>query len=265
MEETLAIIGSGAIATGLAAVVADRPGHVLCARSEASAAKAGAAIAKACERLGEAHDPANIRIVTGGMDLGGASIVVEAVVENLSTKKDLLARLGSLAPPGTLIASTTSSLPLEDLATASGRPECFFGLHVFNPVPRMKLVELSFPEAAETDTRARAASLCERMRKRPVVVPPIPGYVVNRLLFPYLFHAVRLMEEEGLSALAVDECMTQGTGHPMGPIALLDYIGLDVSMAIGDALGYEVPPRLRALVAEGALGKKSGRGFHEHS
>jgi 3-hydroxybutyryl-CoA dehydrogenase len=129
----------------------------------------------------------------------------------------------------------------------------------------MELVELVFPQAASQDTRERALALCEKFEKTPLEVPDIPGFVVNRLLFPYLFSAVRLAEETGMDAKAIDDCMRLGAGHPMGPLALLDLVGLDVSQAIGETIGAEAPPRLRALVDEGALGRKSGRGFHDYS
>jgi 3-hydroxyacyl-CoA dehydrogenase len=138
------------------------------------------------------------------------------------------------------------------------------GLHVFNPVTKMKLVELVFPREATEDTRARALALCEAIEKTPVEVPDVPGFVVNRLLFPYLFAAVRLLEETGMEPAAVDTCMRLGAGHPMGPLALLDLVGLDVSEAIGETIGVPVPERLRELIAEGALGRKSGRGFHRY-
>ena len=128
----------------------------------------------------------------------------------------------------------------------------------------MELVELAFPSAASQDTRARARALCEALGKSAVEVPDTAGFVVNRLLFPYLFDAVVLAEEQGMAAADVDACMTLGAGHPMGPLALLDLVGLDVAAAIGDALGLDVPERVRALVAEGALGRKAGRGFHDY-
>ena len=129
----------------------------------------------------------------------------------------------------------------------------------------MKLVELAFPAAAtDSDARARARALCEALGKTAVEVPDLPGFVVNRLLFPYLFSAVAFMEETGMAPEDVDTCMTLGAGHPMGPLALLDFVGLDVAVAIGDAIGADVPERLRALVAEGALGRKSGRGLYDH-
>jgi len=131
-------------------------------------------------------------------------------------------------------------------------------------VPKMKLVELAFPTAATDTTRQRARDLCVALGKTAVEVPDLPGFVVNRLLFPYLFSAVAFMEETGMAAEDVDLCMTLGAGHPMGPLALLDYVGLDVSVAIGDAIGAEVPERLRTLVAEDALGRKSGRGLYKY-
>ena len=126
----------------------------------------------------------------------------------------------------------------------------------------MELVELIFPRAASEETRRRAMELCETFEKTPVEVPDVPGFVVNRLLFPYLFSAVRLVEETGMDPADVDTCMRLGAGHPMGPLALLDLVGLDVSKAIGETIGETIPPRLQELVADGALGRKSGRGFH---
>ena len=163
-----------------------------------------------------------------------------------------------------LLGSTTSSLSVADLAAASGAPERFVALHVFNPVPKMKLVELAFPPEATDGTRRRAAALCEALGKTAVTVPDTPGFVVNRLLFPYLFSAVALQEETGLEPEAIDTCMHLGAGHPMGPLALLDFVGLDVAQAIGRAIGATVPDRLAALVADGALGRKSGRGFYAY-
>jgi 3-hydroxyacyl-CoA dehydrogenase len=154
---------------------------------------------------------------------------------------------------------------VSELAAASGRPDRFAGIHVFNPVPKMKLVELAFPAKASEETRRRARELCEALGKRPVEVPDTPGFVVNRLLFPYLFDAVRLIEETGLSAHAVDECMKLGAGHPMGPLALLDFVGMDVSVAIGESIGVEIPEQARQMLEEGKLGRKSGAGFYDYS
>ena len=135
---------------------------------------------------------------------------------------------------------------------------------MFNPVPRMELIELAFGPETRDDVRERARALCETLGKTAVVVPDTPGFVVNRLLFPYLFSAVELLEQTGMEPADVDQCMTLGAGMPMGPIALLDFVGLAVSQAIGETIGAEVPARLKQLVADGALGRKSARGFYEY-
>ncbi len=262
MQEKLGIAGSGAIATGLAACATKTPGHLLWARSEASAARAAKAIAKACERLGEQFDAANVTVTTDLDALAGATFLVEAITEDSALKSDLLGRVGALAADDAVIATTTSSLSVSELAAASGHADRFVGLHVFNPVPRMKLVELAYPDAATDATRERATALCAALDKEPVDVPDLAGFVVNRLLFPYLFSAVDLMQQTGLAPASIDTCMQLGAAHPMGPIALLDYIGLDVSVAIGDAIGANVPQSLRDLCAEGALGRKTGRGLY---
>jgi 3-hydroxybutyryl-CoA dehydrogenase len=256
MEERLGIAGSGAIACGLAQVAAERGNVLLWARSEDSAARAR-------EHAG-AKDGA-ITVVTDLAALGEASFIVEAIVEEHEPKARLLAELGAHAGPETVLATTTSSLSVSALAQASGRPDRFVGLHVFNPVARMDLVELAFDPAATASTRARARALCEALGKTPVEVPERPGFVVNRLLFPYLFSAVRLLEQTGLDPEDVDTCMRLGAGHPLGPLAVLDLVGLDVSAAIGEALEIDVPERLRELIAEGATGRKAGRGFHSYS
>ncbi|HEY5198402.1 MAG TPA: 3-hydroxyacyl-CoA dehydrogenase family protein [Solirubrobacteraceae bacterium] len=260
--ERLGIAGSGAIACGVAAVAASRGPVLLWARSESSAGRALAVIEKLCARMPDDVDPANVRIVTDLDALGEASFVIEAIAEDLAAKSDLLGLLGGELADGAIIASTTSSLSVELLALASRRPAEFCGLHVFNPVTRMALVELAFPRAVSEQTRSRALALCVALGKTAVAVPDVAGFVVNRLLFPYLFDAVRLLEATGMPAAAIDDCMRLGAGHPMGPLALLDLVGLDVSLAIGEAIEADVPDLVRALVADGALGRKSRRGFH---
>ena len=271
MGERLAIVGSGAIACGLAATAARAPrtkgvvGPVLLlARSEDSADRARQTVEQTLARLGAEVDSEHVQIVTDRDALTEAGFVVEAVVEDHDIKAGLLSELHGMLAAEAILASTTSSLSIERLAEESGRAERFVGLHVFNPVTRMQLVELIFPAAATAETRARALALCNAFEKIPVEVPDVPGFVVNRLLFPYLFSAVRLLEQTGMDAADIDTCMRLGAGHPMGPLALLDLVGLDVSVAIGETIGEPVPERVAALVAEGALGRKSGRGFLTH-
>jgi 3-hydroxybutyryl-CoA dehydrogenase len=264
MDERVAIVGSGAIACGLAATASANGQVVLWARSQSSADRARASVDKVCSKIEEGVDAGRVSVATDLDAIAGSTIVVEAVVEDLPTKAALLKDVAARVNGNALLASTTSSLSVEQLAQASGQPERFAGLHVFNPVPKMKLVELVFPAAATDETRRRAHELCVALGKEPVEVPDVPGFVVNRLLFPYLFSAVRLMEETGLEPKAIDTCMTLGAGHPMGPLALLDYVGLDVSQAIGESIGAEIPQTVRRLVDEGALGKKTGRGLYEY-
>jgi 3-hydroxybutyryl-CoA dehydrogenase len=248
----LGIAGSGAIATGLARAADGLCDTVLWARSEESA-----------ERVRGQID-GSTRVVTDLSALSDRDIVVEAVIEDPGVKRDVLGRVSEVLGPEALLATTTSSLSIEELAAASGRPERFCGLHVFNPVDKMDLVELVLPDAAAERTRTEMHDLCRTLGKNAVEVPDIPGFVVNRLLFPFLFEAVRLADEAGLEPEAVDACMKLGAGHPMGPLALLDFVGLDVAVAIGEQIGAEVPDRVRELADSGRLGRKSGEGFYRY-
>jgi 3-hydroxybutyryl-CoA dehydrogenase len=266
VQERLGIAGSGIIACGLAVAAAEHDDVLLWARSSDSARRAHARVVKTCSKL-NGFDPDRVRIVTDLDDLADATFLIEAVIERHDMKAAVLSDLGELtrhADAGAVLATTTSSLSIAELAQASGHPESFVGLHPFNPVPKMKLVELAFPPKATDETRRRARELCKALGKTPVEVPDIPGFVVNRLLFPYLFSAVDLLVEGGMAPEDIDSCMMLGAGMPMGPIALLDYVGLDVSKAIGESLGVRIPQRLLELVESGALGRKSGAGFYPY-
>jgi 3-hydroxybutyryl-CoA dehydrogenase len=265
VQERVAIAGSGTIASGLAAVAAAQGDVLVWARSQASAERAERSVAKHCEKIVELNGCAKrVRVVTEIEALADASFLVEAVSEELDCKAALLAQLGAMTGPQEILATTTSSLSIAELADVSGHPDRFLGLHVFNPVTRMELVELSYAPATRPELRERARDLCAALGKTAVEVPDTPGFVVNRLLFPYLFDAVSLMERTGMTAEDVDRCMTLGAGMPMGPLALLDFVGLDVSQAIGETIEVTVPERLSELVRAGALGRKSGRGFHDY-
>jgi 3-hydroxybutyryl-CoA dehydrogenase len=263
VSERVGIAGTGAIACGLAAVAAQRGQVVVWARSDRSAERADAKVRTLCEKAG-AHVNGNVRVTCDPGELAAASFVVEAIVEDPEAKRALMGELGHSLADDAILATTTSSLSIAELADASGRPDRFVGLHVFNPVPKMDLVELAFPAAASGDTRARARALVEALGKTAVEVPDTPGFVVNRLLFPYLFEAVRLMERTGLEPAAIDTCMRLGAGHPLGPLALLDLVGVDVAAAIGRTIGAPVPERIAAMIADGALGRKAGRGFYTY-
>jgi 3-hydroxybutyryl-CoA dehydrogenase len=248
VEERIGIVGSGAVATGLARAAAERGDVVLWARSEESAERA--------------RERVEAEVLTDLDALSDRTVVVEAIVEDHAAKVALYSRL-PLAD-GALLATTTSSLSVAALGRESGRIDRFGALHFFNPVHRMELVEIAFPPEATRDTRARLRAVCEQLGKTPVYVPDVPGFVVNRLLFPYLFRAVALLDE-GLAPEDVDTCMRLGAGHPMGPLALLDFVGLDVAIAIGESIGAQVPQRVRELAAAGRLGKKSGAGFYDYA
>ena len=265
MEERLAIAGSGAIACGLAATASQHGDVLLLARSDASADRARRTLGNVCGKLGEVADAGRIRVVTDAADLRRATFLVEAVVEDHDSKVDVLRTLHEVSGADAVLATTTSSLSVTRLADELDVHDRFVGLHVFNPVPKMKLVELAFPAGATPQVRERARALCAALDKTAVEVPDTAGFVVNRLLFPYLFSAVDLLEESGMPPADIDACMTLGAGHPMGPLALLDYVGLDVAVAIGESIDAPIPPRLRRLIAEGALGRKSGRGLYSYT
>jgi 3-hydroxybutyryl-CoA dehydrogenase len=248
----LGIVGSGAIACGLARAAGGSHEVILWARSDASKERA-------CVHL---EDSATV--VTELSELSGCPVVVEAISEEEDAKRELYALLADVLDDDAVLATTTSSLSVAALAEASGRPDRFGALHVFNPVDKMKLVELSFPDGASDETKRRLHELCEQLDKTAVEVPDAAGFVVNKLLFPYLFDAVRLLERDGLEPNAIDTCMKLGAGHPMGPLALLDFVGLDVAAAIGESIGAEIPGRVRELIDEGKLGRKAGAGFYDY-
>lgn len=267
MSEKLGIAGSGTIACGLA-VVAGGTGHdtVLRARSAGSAANAQKLIEKQCGRLDNTEEALrHITVTTELNELAECSFVVEAVAEEMDVKAPLLKEIAGLIADDAMLASTTSSLSVQDLAEHAGLHDRFVGFHVFNPVPVMKLIEIVYPTEASEDTKGRARTFCASIGKVGVEVPDTPGFVVNRLLFPYLFDAAKFQAESGLSPEDVDTCMKLGAGLPMGPLALLDYVGMDVSIAIGEQIGVEIPQNCRDLLEAGHLGKKTGKGFFDYN
>jgi 3-hydroxybutyryl-CoA dehydrogenase len=261
--------GSGTIACGLAAAASARSKVLLLARSDASAWKAEEQAHSLTAKVDDG-DAARIKVTTEAADLADCDLIVETIVEQEKPKVELLEELGRAAPDAHL-ATTTSSLSVASLGRSCGHADRVFGLHPFNPVVRMELVEVCIPEGADAAIFDRAKAWCESLEKTVVRVPDEPGFVVNRLLFPYLFDAVRLLERTGMTPKEVDDCMTLGAGYPMGPLALLDLVGLDVAAAIGEALHgdtgedhHRPPGRIESLIGEGKLGRKSGAGFYEY-
>ena len=215
---------------------------------------------------------ARLRPTTDLADLAGCRVVVEAIVESLEEKRLLVSALDSIVAEEAVVASNTSSLTITGIATASRHPGRVVGLHFFNPVPVMRLVEVVRTLLTTESAWERALAFVRRLDKEPVACRDNSGFMVNRLLVPYLLDAVRAHEEGVGSIEDLDKAMQLGAGYPMGPFTLLDFVGLDTTLAIAEIMFEEhrekrfAPPRtLRQLVQAGRLGRKSGRGFYEYS
>ena len=279
---SVGVVGSGTMATGIAEVLAKGGFDVtLVARSESSLARALATLDKSLEKAvqrgkleADARDAIRAR-VTGAASLDAlaeADLVVEAVVEEISVKTALFENLDEICKPGAILATTTSSLPVIELAAVTSRPQDVVGLHFFNPAPLMRLVEVVRTVSTSPTTLATAVDVTHRAGRHPVVCGDRAGFIVNALLFPYLNDAVQMLEANYASADDIDLAMKKGCGYPMGPFELLDVVGLDVSLAIQQTLyrefrepGFAPAPRLEHLVTAGYLGRKSGRGFRTYA
>ncbi|MFP5336812.1 MAG: 3-hydroxyacyl-CoA dehydrogenase family protein, partial [Actinomycetes bacterium] len=269
------VVGTGTMATGIVEVFAKAGFDVLfVARGEEKVARVQAALAKSLEKavqrgkLAEADRDAALGRVRGTTDLEGlrdADLVVEAVVEELTVKQALFSNLDELCRPGTILATTTSSLPVIECAAATQRPKDVVGMHFFNPAPVMKLVEVVHTVSTADDVVATVVDLCRRVGKHPVTCGDRAGFIVNALLFPYLNDAVKMLQAHYATADDIDTAMKKGCGYPMGPFELLDVVGLDVSLAIERELylefrepGFAPSPLLEQLVTAGYLGRKTG-------
>ena len=214
---------------------------------------------------------ANLSGTIRAADLADADLVIEAIVEDLDAKRQMFAELDDVVRPETVFASNTSSLCITELASATRRPDRFMGLHFFSPVPVMKLVEVIRGLATSTETFQRGFAFAQSLGKDAVTAPDRPGFIVNRLLIPYLLDAVRAYESGVGTIEDIDKSMTLGCGHPMGPFTLLDFVGLDTTYYIANIMYdefrdpvYAAPPLLKRMVLAGRLGRKSGQGFYAY-
>ena len=279
--DTVSIVGGGLMGSGIAEVAARNGLQTrVCEVDPAALERTRQRIQRSLDRgrsTGKLSDDAVERILaslhftTDLEDLAGADIYIEAIAERLPDKVELFARLDRIAADDAILATNTSSLPIIEIARATHRPEHVVGTHFFNPPPVMKLLELVRSIATSDATMVSAAAFGERLGKRIIVAQDRGGFIVNLLLIPFLTHAARLYESGFATKEDIDEGMRLGCGHPMGPLQLLDYIGLDTALFVCEALyeeyanaDYAPPPLLRRMVAAGWLGQKSGRGFYEY-
>ncbi len=276
------VIGGGLMGSGIAQVAAAAgfPTTVrevsedLCAKARQSIEKT---LAKGIERgkvtEGERDATvANLRFVTRLEEVADSDLFIEAVVEDLDVKNALWLQLDRIAQPDAIFASNTSSLTIIAMATASGRPDRMLGLHFFNPVPLMKLVEVVRTITTSEETEQRALDFVRALGKEPIRAKDSSGFVVNLLLIPYMLDAIKAVEANVASVEDIDKGMQLGAGHPMGPFTLLDFVGLDTAYKIAEIMfaeycdrRYAPPPLLKRMVLAGMLGKKSGKGFYDYS
>jgi 3-hydroxybutyryl-CoA dehydrogenase len=275
------ILGSGIMGSGIAEVAA-KTGHEVVLRSrkqetaDAMVASLTKSLAKQVERgkLSEEDRDATLARVTATDHIGAVAdcdLVIESVVEDMEVKKALFAELDGIVKESAILATNTSTLSVVDMAVATQRPDKVVGVHFFNPAPMMSLVEIVRPLTASDETVAEVIAFASTCGKDPVEVKDRAGFIVNALLFPYLNNAIRMLENGTASRDDIDTAMKGGCTFPMGPLALLDLVGLDTSLSILDALydefrdpNYAAVPALRRMVAAGQLGRKSGIGFYDY-
>ncbi len=277
----IGVLGTGTMGAGIIQVMAQNGFEVvLRARRESSVEKGIATVEKNLDRLVSkekmtAEEKAEIMgRIKGSTDIAivkDADLIIEAATEDMEQKKALFKELDELCKPGTIIATNTSSLSITEIAAATGRPDKIIGMHFFNPVPMMKLVEIIKGLATSDETRDIILKLTTDIGKTPVEVAEAPGFVVNRILVPMINEAIGILADGVAKAEEIDEAMKLGANHPIGPLALGDLIGLDVCLAIMEVLysefgdsKYRPHPLLRKMVRGEKLGRKSGEGFFKY-
>lgn len=280
--KTVGVVGCGLMGSGIAQIAAQAgmSVHVLEVNDAALAAgrtRIEGFLGKAVQRgkMAEADAKAivgRMTFTTHRKDLKACDLVVEAIIENLETKQELFRALDDICPAHTIFASNTSSLAVGDMAAPTKRADRFVGLHFFNPVPLMKLVEVVRTLDTSDEVFDAACAFGEAVGKTVVRAKDSPGFVVNLLLVPYLLDAIRALESGVATKVDIDAGMKLGCGYPMGPFELLDFVGLDTTLYIADIMflefkeyRYSAPPMLRRLVAAGRNGRKSGRGFYDYN
>ena len=279
---TIGVIGIGTMGSGIVEVAARNGLRVVAQEGSPDLVEAGRSRVEgsmdrgvARGKLDEATREAASAAVTWTTDLGdmaGCDLVLEAVPENLAMKLEIFGVLDRVLGPSAIMATNTSSIPIIDVAMGTTRPQQVLGMHFFNPATVMKLVEvISTQLTAPEVTAAATAFATDTLGKRVVAAPDRAGFVVNKLLVPYICQAIEMYESGHVSAADIDDAMKLGAGHPMGPLTLADLIGLDVCLFTAESLYaeyaerfYAPPPLLRRMVAAGRLGRKTGRGFYEY-
>jgi 3-hydroxybutyryl-CoA dehydrogenase len=280
MVHNIGVIGSGLMGAGITQVAAQSGLHVCLNDANADALQVAITrIQKGLERLrdrnrleGDVDTILNrIHVTTDLEAFAHAEVVIEAISENEDLKRALFAQLDDLCAPHTILASNTSSISITNLAAATSRPECVVGMHFFNPVPAMQLVEVTRGIATSDTTVAKVTQLGEELGKTVVHAADTPGFIVNRILVPMLVEAIYAYQEGAANREDIDQAVRLGLGHPMGPLTLADLIGLDTLLAICDVYHqefgdpkYRAPILLRRYVTAGWLGRKTGRGFYEY-